>query len=302
MILYFHRRPFLSHSCTFTVCASLTRVFWKWPAVSGLRSCQCYWALSATAIWPACSSHCHLCHIITSGYFRNFWAVNNKRFADAKERGRDRESQRVSPLTHGRLRAGRSAVASCFISVDPLFVLYMPYSVYSCAPCIIEGMLGTNLSVVWAVHWKDILTSIFNIALRQDLLEILSVFTALEKCLLCWGPKRCCRTLLLLKQPHQSVFAHKQTCISRPRGILVLIVLLQYSACYSMNQSSLPQSVNFSVIALCVVWIQAVFSHDSKRSLIFQRVSEVLMQRSGENPRIQTILCDVASPRRDGGS
>lgn len=56
----------------------------------------------------------------------------------------------------------------------------------------------------------------------------------------------------------------------------------QYSTYYSMNQCSLLQCVNFSVsITVCVLRIQAVFSHGSKHGVLFQHANEVLMQQSG---------------------
>ena len=74
-------------------------------------------ALSVTAIWSVCSSHSHLCRVMTFrlGYFRNFWAVNNKQVWMWKRRARKGKS--VRSLT-GRLQTSPSAVSSCFTAVD----------------------------------------------------------------------------------------------------------------------------------------------------------------------------------------
>lgn len=74
-------------------------------------------ALSVTAIWSVCSSHSHLCRVMTFwlGYFRNFWAVNNKQVWMWERRARKRKS--VCSLT-GRLQTSPSAVSSCLIAVD----------------------------------------------------------------------------------------------------------------------------------------------------------------------------------------
>lgn len=174
-------------------------------------------ALSVTAIWSVCSSHSHLCHVITFSWvvftISEQWIINTR---GCKRRGQGRESQCVSVLTHRKVTNKQIGLTESH-SLH-MFSIWPPCSATSRFLTSDKDIFDINLCVIWSVYWKDILTGEAAIFTVNRMCLETCVFTAPEKCLLCWGCNRYCSSQCywnnLIKGLHQcceNTHIHTQT-------------------------------------------------------------------------------------------
>lgn len=233
-------------------------------------------ALSVTAIWPACLSHGHLCHIITFNWviFRTSkqWTITTYGRAGT---GRDRGSQRGWKVTHHRML--RSVSHQLRLKLDGVAVKCNTYTSHSCRPSSADTRQITRTSQDFGAH-SDISGGGWNVTLSVVPLVLFTDFrkTAFTASLL-WYLTHSTTYLTLLI----SLYIHP------PRGVKPPI---------TWSRSRRRESVCRCVVAVCWINSGCIQAWQLTLSLLL-RVSAVLMQHSfwGKSSSSDPSFCNVAS-------